>query len=255
VNLLLPKIVHWINRSLQGFMQTRGMEPVSSKMGDLYNEFRSGVIFSCLLWLYVKELNFKPDLKQIFEHPLSKAEFLHNLSYIGHIAVKNNVPVYLNPQEYLEYDFPQFIMVQLYYLYCKFKDQNPVFTKDNWPSVVFKDEGRILENQSQISGQLSTPARSNKQLTDSSEVKSHSMGVIDEVDSMDFSSTFKSPNNNSLNNHTSSRQNMNNANKMQQFMNPQLIQQLDKNVGISRQAQSQAVSGQLSATSGVGARR
>jgi hypothetical protein len=47
---------------------------------------------------------------------------------------------------------------------------------------------------------MSTPARSNKHLTDSSEVKSHSMGIIDEVDSMDFNSTFKSPHNISMSN-------------------------------------------------------
>jgi hypothetical protein len=55
-------------------------------------------------------------------------------------------------------------------------------------------------NYSQNSEHMSTPVRSNKHLTDSSDVKSHSMGIIDEVDSVDFSSTFKSPNNNIISN-------------------------------------------------------
>ena len=64
---------------------------------------------------------------------MNKQEYLHNLSYVGSLAVKNFIPVYLNPQEYLEFEFPQFVMLQLYYAYCNFQNQNPTYDKSNWP--------------------------------------------------------------------------------------------------------------------------
>lgn len=73
-----------------------------------------------------------------------RQEFEYNLNYVFKLSIDNNVPIYFKSQEYLEFEQPNFFMLQLYYLYCNFKDSKPLFSPSNAPQVVFKDEGRIL---------------------------------------------------------------------------------------------------------------
>jgi hypothetical protein len=51
-------------------------------------------------------------------------------------------------------------LLQLYYTYCKFKNTKPAFSRRNDPppQLIFKDEGRILEDNSQTSGGQSSNA-------------------------------------------------------------------------------------------------
>lgn len=141
---------------------------------------------------------------------VARQELMSNLSYVFNLAIKNNVPIYLKPAEYLDFEHPNFLLLQLYYLYCKFKNSKPIFTRrENMPQLVFKDEGRIIEEQT--SGGLSssqnpkstpgannssesatTPQRSTHTAPGDSEKGLNSMGVIDEVDSVEFSSTMRS---------------------------------------------------------------
>jgi hypothetical protein len=82
---------------------------------------------------------------------------MSNLSYVFNLAIKNNVPIYLKPAEYLDFEHHNFLLLQLYYLYCKFKNSKPNFSRrENQPHIVFKDEGRILEDNDQTSGGLSS---------------------------------------------------------------------------------------------------
>ena len=61
------------------------------------------------------------------------------------LAIKNNVPIYLKPQEYLDNDQYNFLMLQLYYLYCKYKSSKPLFSREEpLTHLIFKDEGRII---------------------------------------------------------------------------------------------------------------
>jgi hypothetical protein len=85
---------------------------------------------------------------------------MNNLSYTFNIAIKNNVPIYLKPAEYLDFEQPNFLLLQLYYTYCKFKNTKPAFSRRNDPppQLIFKDEGRILEDNSQTSGGQSSNA-------------------------------------------------------------------------------------------------
>ena len=91
-----------------------------------------------------------PDFRMIFEHPQNRSEVMHNLNYIFNMAIKNNVPIYLKPAEYLDYEQNNFLMLQLYYLYCKFKNTRPNFSRrdDPPPQFIYKDDGRTTENDS-----------------------------------------------------------------------------------------------------------
>jgi hypothetical protein len=74
---------------------------------------------------------------------------MSNLSYVFNLAIKNNVPIYLKPAEYLDFEQHNFFLLQLYYLYCKFKNSQPNFSRrEPMPQLIFKDEGRIIEDNS-----------------------------------------------------------------------------------------------------------
>ncbi|CDW90019.1 UNKNOWN [Stylonychia lemnae] len=186
VRVLTPKIIKWINKSLQQFGSYKSHLMMGQKQEEIYEEFKSGLILALLFLLYVENASLRPDLREM-------TEVEHNLNYIFKLAIENNVPIYFRSQEYLDFEQYNFFMLQLYYLYCKFKDSRPLFTPSSLPQLTFKDEGRILEDNSQSSSHP-TPQRSRDDHVDSlsSEMKVNSMGVIDEVDSVDFSSTMKS---------------------------------------------------------------
>ena len=161
VSLLMPKIVKWINKCLtfyqkQSFGQAdsspqRRLLQIGSKAEDLYQDFKSGVVLAQIVYMFVSDKQYQPDFKMMFEFPQNWQEYLHNLSYITHIAIKNNVPIYLKPQEYLEFYQPSFLLLQMYYMYCKFKDSEALFEAGSPPSIAFKDEGRVIaDSQSSI---------------------------------------------------------------------------------------------------------
>ena len=67
---------------------------------------------------------------------------MQNLSLVVQIQYRINVPIYLTPKDYVEHYEPNFLMLQLYYLYCKFKHvkaevQQPI-------QIQFKDAGREI---------------------------------------------------------------------------------------------------------------
>jgi len=111
---------------------------VNLKQRDFYNSFRSGMPLFYIFYLYLKEeLHIKPDPSQFYEFPQDRAEQLNNLNYVVQIQYKINVPIYLTPQDYIDHFEPNFLMLQLYYLYCKFKHSKP--TIDKTPDLAFKD--------------------------------------------------------------------------------------------------------------------
>ena len=114
VGLLLPKIVKWINKSLSYFP---GREPINSQPEDVYQDFKTGVNLACILFLYGPANGdgsgeeFLPDFRMIYEQPQNRSEVMHNLNYIFNMAIKNNVPIYLKPAEYLDYEQNNFLML------------------------------------------------------------------------------------------------------------------------------------------------
>ena len=60
---------------------------------------------------------------------------------------KNNVPIYLQPTELLDQHVPHFVLLQLYYIYLKYKGANPVYAPPGQPGqvpqLVFRDHGRM----------------------------------------------------------------------------------------------------------------
>ncbi len=73
-------------------------------------------------------------------------------------------------------------MVSLYYLFCRFKDSEPQVHRII--NAAFLDEGRIKESSESTPSQTSSGVQQKRRNED--------MGTIDEVDSLNFSSTLKS---------------------------------------------------------------
>ena len=100
----------------------------------------------CIFKLFVADPPTQPDSRMMFLHPLNRQEFIHNQQYVQNIQYRNNIPIYLHPAEYLDNMMPQFMMLQLYYLWIKFKNSNPMFgppgSPQQVPELVFRDHGR-----------------------------------------------------------------------------------------------------------------
>lgn len=113
-----------------------------------------------------------------------------------HIAMKNNIPIYLKPHEYLESFQPNFLLIQLYYLYCKFNKQRPQYQVGHVPQTIWRDHGRIQTPQSSTShSKRFYNASQNSEHTSSENLNNQdqfNMGTIEEEDSIDFSSSLRS---------------------------------------------------------------
>jgi len=98
---------------------------------------------------------------------------------------------------------PQFVLLQLYYLYCKFKNSNPNFgppgSSNQVPEFVFRDQGRpppvlnkdLSVEQTNTSGSF-TDQKNSSDLSPAMNMEQSSrdqntMGIIEEEDSLDFS--------------------------------------------------------------------
>ena len=158
------------------------------------------------------------------------------------------MPIYLKPHEYLDSDQHSFLLLQLYYLYCKFKNSKPQYQPPELVNIVFRDEGRILEDNSQTSGgglSNATPQRSRDENdNNSSEFKPSSMGVIDEVDSGDFSSTMKSKpghshTTSSVNQLSANQERMKKAGKINQQKVMQFLSQAQNTSGSKRNTEDE----------------
>jgi hypothetical protein len=51
------------------FAQSREIKFVGSKIDEIYQDFKSGIILAYLLFLYVREDNMQPDFRMIYESP------------------------------------------------------------------------------------------------------------------------------------------------------------------------------------------
>ena len=61
---------------------------------------------------------------------------------------KLNIPIYLTPDDYLDRNHPNFLMLQLYYLYCRFNHVKIQLKSEQPPKLVYKDHTRQLPYQS-----------------------------------------------------------------------------------------------------------
>ena len=175
-----------------------------------------------------------PDSRNIFLFPVNKQEVIHNQFQVCNILRRNGMNVYLHPQEIADNIQPQFLMLQLYILFCKFKNLNPVYgppgTPHQSPEMLFKDSNRpesidlqarnnFIENQTintetskighnsmegnitNISGAQNISSSDSKagsgtggpnDITAESKESAKNMGIIEEEDSLDFSSSVRS---------------------------------------------------------------
>jgi hypothetical protein len=71
VELLLQKIVKWINKSLSYFP---GRDLISGNPEEIYHDFKSGVNLACILSLYgpQDQEEYLPDFRMIYEHPQNR---------------------------------------------------------------------------------------------------------------------------------------------------------------------------------------
>lgn len=74
----------------------------------------------------MREYTLRPDPRTLFLYPINRQEYVHNLQTVAAVCQRLNVPVYLQPSEFLDNYQPQFLLQQLYYLYCSFKDAQPI---------------------------------------------------------------------------------------------------------------------------------
>jgi len=74
VNVLMQKIVNWINRGLAIFNRNTvgGRGNSGRKFEGLYDEFKDGVNMACILYLFASETKFQPDFRLIYQYPSSK---------------------------------------------------------------------------------------------------------------------------------------------------------------------------------------
>mmetsp|Transcript_16014 Transcript_16014/g.24837 ORF Transcript_16014/g.24837 Transcript_16014/m.24837 type:complete len:104 (-) Transcript_16014:1818-2129(-) len=97
--------------------------------------------------LFVNDPQFEPDSKMMFLYPMNTQEFLHNQFHIHQVLRKNNIPIYMQPQEFLDNYQPKFLMLQLYYIWCKFKNSQPLYgmpgQNQGPPQLVFRDQARV----------------------------------------------------------------------------------------------------------------
>ena len=119
-------------------------------MKDFYNTFRTGLPLFYIFYLYIKDENLRPDPGEFYECPFNMEEVKSNLHEMCVIQGQINVPIYLTPSDYITQYEPNFLMLQLYYIYCRFRNVRI----DNFQQVQlqFKDYGRIGRQESVVSG-------------------------------------------------------------------------------------------------------
>lgn len=89
------------------------------KQKEFYTFAQTGLPLFYIFHLYVRDS--QPDPAQIYEYPHNRQEMLSNLNIVIQTQLRINSPVYLTAPEYLEKYEPQFLMLQLYYLFVKFR--------------------------------------------------------------------------------------------------------------------------------------
>lgn len=175
VSVLKPKILAWLSSIITYYNPYRASQqslPSTMKQKEFYQYAQTGLPLFYIFHLYLKE----PEPSTIYEYPHNRQEMLSNLNIVIQTQLRINSPVYLTPPEYLERFEPQFLMLQLYYLFVKFRHLKvePSVQK----KLVFKDHGRdpLVEAR------------------DESEVLSNDeeMQIIEEEDSLDFESSRRS---------------------------------------------------------------
>ena len=176
VNVLKPKILAWINSIVQFF---NPYLQVPQKGKEFYNFFKSGLPMFYIFYLYLTDETVRPKPELFLEFAQNRAEFLSNLNYVVQIQYKFNLPIYLTPQDYLDQFEPNFLMLQLYYLYCKFKHVKA--QSEQSPNILFKDHDRKLEESEILSPQLTMTDDDAEAIVSPHEA--NMMEIIKEVDS------------------------------------------------------------------------
>ena len=74
----------------------------STGVQELYKFFGDGVTLSVVFLLFVPIEQSRLDTKMMFMWPVNRSEFVHNLQYISNICQQLNVPVYLQPSEFID---------------------------------------------------------------------------------------------------------------------------------------------------------
>lgn len=64
-------------------------------MQDLYREFHDGIVLTCVFLLFVANPQLEPDTSMLFQYPVNRQEFIHNLQHVASVCQKLNVPLYL----------------------------------------------------------------------------------------------------------------------------------------------------------------
>jgi len=122
VKQLKNPIINWLQNIVQFFDSKNQFDlSVNWKSEEFYNQFKTGLPYFYILFLYMQSSpEFLPDPQRMYELPQSRTELVENLNYVLQLQHKANIPIYLTPEDYLDRIQSSFLLLQLYYLYCRF---------------------------------------------------------------------------------------------------------------------------------------
>ena len=98
-----------------------------------------------IMHLYLPQ-EMRPDPSNFYEYPQEEKEAHHNLIQTCQILSNINKPIYLMPNDILTFYEPDFLMLQLYYLYCTFHSSPMSPVTDQ---LIFKDHGREVAQETE----------------------------------------------------------------------------------------------------------
>ncbi|CAG9325771.1 unnamed protein product [Blepharisma stoltei] len=136
-------IMNWLESSLQVYNKNLLVESIEEPYTTLVKDFANGVNLICILHLFMDEP--KLALANVYSIPENKMEVDHNLSYFFQSVARTKIPLLFSLEEFKENNDPDFLLLQLFYIFLEFKDI-PI-NNDRRRPFVFKDDKRISQKR------------------------------------------------------------------------------------------------------------
>lgn len=111
------------------------------KSGDIIKSFEDGLNLLCVLHAFMD--NPKLSLTNVYMYPENNSEVDHNLSYLFQSLTRTSIQLLFSLEEFKENKDPDFLLLQLFYVFLEFKDQSLESPK----SLVFKDSKRLKQKK------------------------------------------------------------------------------------------------------------
>lgn len=191
MKMLKAQIIGWLSSIVQFFDHRHQFDmTVNWKSEEFYNQIKTGLPIFYVLLLYTQQPSAQQmpllDASRIYEIPQSRQELKENLTYVVQMQYHLNIPIYLMPEDYIDRFQPNFVLLMLYYHYVRFSHVKISLTQTP-PRLTFRDSERTAA----LGSNLMSFAPHNADFEDD---QLGLMGVIEEEDSVDFTSSVRSKN-------------------------------------------------------------